>query len=107
MNRAEERKPAEPQSVRAPTLDDQITGSLPLEPVPKRPWQESGYNAARYARTGLLLGIVAGCTSFTLNVIGSALWPAISGQSQHPLRIIQVYLTFPLGSACCNWKAVF
>ena len=25
------------------------------------------------------------------------MWPAISGEAQHPLRIIQVYLTFPLG----------
>jgi hypothetical protein len=30
-------------------------------------------------------------------VIGSVLWPAISGEPQHPLRLIQVYLTFPLG----------
>jgi hypothetical protein len=107
MNRAKERKPVEPQSVLAPTLDDQIAGSLPLEPVPKRPWQESGYSMARYTRTGLLLGIVAGCTSFTLNVIGSALWPAISGQSQHPLQIIQVYLTFPLGSAALQLDSGF
>jgi hypothetical protein len=25
------------------------------------------------------------------------LWPAITGEAQHPLRLIQVYLTFPLG----------
>jgi hypothetical protein len=24
-------------------------------------------------------------------------WPALTGQTQHPLRLIQVYLTFPLG----------
>jgi hypothetical protein len=34
-----------------------------------------------------------------LNVIGSVLWPAITGQEQHPLRLIQVYLTFPLGES--------
>jgi hypothetical protein len=46
---------------------------------------------------GLWLGSLAGCTSLVANVIGSVLWPAISGAAQHPLRMIQVYLTFPLG----------
>ena len=56
-----------------------------------------GYRAARYIWAGLFLGGIAGCTSLLFNVIGSVLWPAISGEAQHPLRIIQVYLTFPLG----------
>lgn len=68
-------------------------------PAPLRPWKEPGYNAARYAVVGLMLGGIAGCTSLIVNVIGSALWPAISGEAQHPLRIIQVYLTFPLGES--------
>ena len=62
-------------------------------------WPEHGYNTARYAIAGLRLGIIAGCTSLILNVIGSILWPTISGESQHPLRIILVYLTFPLGES--------
>ena len=56
-----------------------------------------GYHAARSIRAGLFLGGIAGCTSLLFNVIGSVLWPSISGQTQHPLRIIQVYLTFPMG----------
>ena len=60
-------------------------------------WQAPDYRAAHYIRAGLLLGGLAGCTSLVFNVVGSVLWPAISGQAQHPLRIIQVYLTFPLG----------
>jgi hypothetical protein len=35
--------------------------------------------------------------SLLVNVIGSVLWPAVAGQTQHPLRLVQVYLTFPLG----------
>ena len=42
---------------------------------------------------------LAGCVSLLLNVIGSVLWPAISGTTQHPLRLIQVYMTFPLGES--------
>jgi hypothetical protein len=70
-----------------------------MPPVPLRPWKEPDYNAARQAVIGLLLGGIAGCTSLLFNVVGSVLWPAISGESQHPLRLIQVYLTFPLGES--------
>jgi hypothetical protein len=35
-----------------------------------------------------------------LNVVGSLIWPAITHQPQQsPLKLIQVYLTFPLGEA--------
>ena len=51
---------------------------------------------------GFLLGSLAGCTSLLFNVVGSILWPAISGQAQHPLRIIQVYLTVPLGETALH-----
>jgi hypothetical protein len=67
--------------------------------MPSHSWQEPSYNAVRYAMAGLWLGGIAGCTSLLMNVIGSVLWPAISNEPQHPLRIIQVYLTFPLGQS--------
>ncbi len=84
---------------RARELEEEIVNTMPAEPVPPRPWQASGYYGAYYATTGFLLGGLAACTSLLLNVVGSVLWPAISGQTQHPLRIIQVYLTFPMGEA--------
>jgi hypothetical protein len=67
--------------------------------LPPRVWTEPGYNPRQYANAGLLLGSLAGCTSLLTNVIGSVLWPAITGEPQHPLRIIQIYLTFPLGES--------
>jgi len=67
--------------------------------IPPQAWQDAGYNVFHYAKIGLALGILGGCTSLVLNVIGSAIWPAFSGQAQHPLRLIQVYLTFPLGES--------
>lgn len=82
---------------RSLTWEQEIASTMP--PVPLRPWKEPGYNAARYATVGLVLGGIAGCTSLILNVVGSALWPSISGEAQHPLRLIQVYLTFPLGES--------
>jgi hypothetical protein len=72
-----------------------------LPPVPIKPLQPD-YDPIRYANAGLWQGALAGCTSLMLNVIGSVLWPAVSGHDQHPLRLIQVFLTFPMGEAALN-----
>ena len=90
-------KSEETQSLRdrSRQWDEELSDILP--PVPLRPWTEPGYSPARIAWAGLLLGSLAGCTSLIVNVIGSVLWPALSGEIQHPLRLIQVYLTVPLG----------
>ncbi|MGD9636220.1 MAG: hypothetical protein AB7U97_23260, partial [Pirellulales bacterium] len=52
----------------------------------------------RYASAGLFQGALAGCTSLLANVIGSVLSPPSGAAAQHPLHLIQVYLTFPLGA---------
>ncbi|MCA9170147.1 MAG: hypothetical protein KDB23_20865 [Planctomycetales bacterium] len=54
-------------------------------------WQASGFYATYYATTGFVLGGIAAVASLLFNVIGSLL------VNKHPLQIIQVYLTFPLG----------
>ena len=78
-------------------LDEQLPDTM--IPVPLRPWPEAGYTALPHLKAGIMAGGIAGCTSLLMNIIGSVLWPAISGEDQHPLRIIQVYLTFPLGES--------
>lgn len=61
-------------------------------------WRRQGFYGAYYATTGFLLGGFAAAVSLLLNVVGSMAWPTLSGQPElHPLRLIQVYLTFPLG----------
>jgi hypothetical protein len=55
-----------------------------------------GFYTAYYATTGFMLGIFGACTSLLFNVVGSLVVADGSGES-HPLRLIQVYLTFPLG----------
>jgi hypothetical protein len=89
-----------------PTLAPEVEvdfGDLIL--IPEQTWQDAGYNAFHYAKVGLLLGSLGGCTSLVANVIGSVLWPAFTGEAQHPLRLIQVYLTFPLGEAALSLNA--
>jgi hypothetical protein len=67
--------------------------------IPPLTWQDPGYKGLHYAKVGLLVGALAGCTSLVFNVICSLLWPTITGEAQHPLRLLQVYLTFPLGES--------
>ena len=56
-----------------------------------KPFQPQGYYAAYYATTGFMLGIFGAMSSLLFNVVGSVL------VGQHPLELIRVYLTFPLG----------
>lgn len=75
-----------------------IEQSLPDDwSLPMQAWPAESFSWRRSLVTGAVLGAVAGCVSLVLNIIGSVAWPALSGVEQHPLRIIQVYLTFPLG----------
>ncbi len=80
---------------------EELGGELPDEmmPLPLGPWPETGYKSLPHAKSGAISGAIAGCTSLLTNVIGSVLWFSINGHEQHPLRIIQVYLTFPLGES--------
>ena len=54
------------------------------------PWQESFY-WTYYAASGFVLGIFGAVASLVFNIVGSSM------AGLHPLRLIQVYLTFPLG----------
>lgn len=56
-----------------------------------KPFQPHGYYAAYYATTGFMLGIFGAMSSLLFNIVGSVL------VGQHPLELIRVYLTFPLG----------
>jgi hypothetical protein len=95
-NSEESPSPVEPAQQGDVELPDIIV------PLPLHAWREPGYDAIHFVKAGLWLGGLAGCTSLLVNIIGSALWPAISGEALHPLRIIQVYLTFPLGETALH-----
>lgn len=81
-----------------------VGGQLPDEmlPTPFHPWPEAGFRPLRRPQVGAILGGLAGCVSLLLNVIGSVAWPAIGGEVHHPLRLIQVFLTFPLGESALD-----
>lgn len=54
-------------------------------------WPPRQYYTAYHALAGFVLGMFGAATSLLFNVVGSALI------GQHPLRLIQIFLTFPLG----------
>ena len=54
-------------------------------------WQASGYYTTYYATAGFVLGMFGAAASLLFNVIGATLF------GKHPLELIRVYLTFPLG----------
>lgn len=62
-----------------------------LSAEPPGNWRPQSFYDAWYATVGFLLGGIAALTSLMFNVIGAT----IAGK--HPLEIIRVYLTFPLG----------
>ena len=71
---------------RVATLEDDLASGPALSR-----WEVKGYYAAYYATTGFMLGIFGAAVSLLCNVVGSVL------VGQNPLKLIQVYLTFPLG----------
>ena len=71
-------------------LEQEVSGDSGASPDVWEPGA-TGYYGMYHATSGLLLGIVGAIASLILNVIGSLV------VGHHPLRLIQVYLTFPLG----------
>ncbi len=71
----------------------QLEAELKSDQVSQEIWQAKGYYTAYYATTGFMLGVFGALTSLMFNVVGSLLF------DKHPLQIIRVYLTFPLGAS--------
>ena len=70
---------------RVKELESEISSS------PQKNWRQEGFYGTYHAMAGAMLGFFASITSLLVNVIGAP----IAGK--HPLELIRVYLTFPLG----------
>jgi hypothetical protein len=70
---------------------EQIEGELGRAAA-MRDWRPAGFYGIYGALAGAVLGLIGAASSLLFNVIGSL---AIG---QHPLHLIQVYLTFPMGA---------
>lgn len=65
--------------------------SMELEGAEARTWPPSGYYLLWHIVIGMMLGGVAAVVSLVANVAGAPLF------GEHPLQLIRVYLTFPMG----------
>ena len=59
-------------------------------------WPPVGYYTAYHLVAGALLGIVAAGLSLLFNVIGATM------VGKHPLELIRIYLTFPMGETALS-----
>jgi len=60
---------------------------------PARTWPPPGYYMLWHVLVGMMLGFVGSAASLMFNVIGAPM------AGKHPLQLIRVYLTFPMGDA--------
>jgi hypothetical protein len=72
-----------------------LEAELGKEGVPGE-WPPRSYYTVYHVLAGCVLGMMGAATSLLFNVVGSL----IAGL--HPLHLIQVYLTFPLGPTALN-----
>ena len=70
-----------------------------LREEPLTPWQATGYYTAYYANNGFMLGMFAAISSLLFNVVGATVF------GLHPLQLIRVYLTFPLGEEALSLES--
>lgn len=64
-------------------------------------WPPHGYYTAYHVLAGMVLGLMGAASSLLFNIVGSAM------VGQHPLELIRVYLTFPLGEQALRVESGF
>ena len=64
-------------------------------------WAPQSYYGTYHLLAGMVLGLVAAAASLMFNIVGSAM------VGQHPLELIRVYLTFPMGEAALELDSGF
>jgi len=86
MDVESKRREIQELQARLAQLEHEVDGEQPV-----REWQATEFYTAYFATTGFMLGMIAAGASLLLNIVGSLFI------GQHPLELIRVYLTFPLG----------
>jgi hypothetical protein len=64
-------------------------------------WPPKTYYTAYHLLAGMVLGLIAAAASLLFNIVGAAM------VGRHPLELIRVYLTFPLGESALEINTGF
>jgi hypothetical protein len=97
MNREAKQRELAELRVKVSQLEHELEPETPsMEP----PWPPREFYTAYSALTGFVLGGVGAMASLVFNIIGSLII------GQHPLQLIRVYLTFPLGAEAIDMTSV-
>ena len=84
-------------------IDEHREAIRHLEAAPvaddRAPWPPRGYYLLWHLVVGMTLGGIGALVSLGANMIGAPLF------GEHPLRLIRVYLTFPMGEAALTAEA--
>jgi hypothetical protein len=78
-------------------LEDEAAGAIGREPT----YPPRSYYTIYHLLAGMVLGLIAAASSLVFNIVGSAM------VGQHPLQLIRVYLTFPLGEKALELESGF
>lgn len=77
----------------------QLEAELAQAGPPLPAWPPKGFYLAYYATAGFVLGGIAAGASLLFNVVGAL------AKGLHPLQLIRVYLTFPLGEKALEMES--
>jgi len=97
MNQEERQREIQQLRERIARLEEELEGSIRRPPT----WPPREYYTVYHLLAGLHLGLIAAAASLLCNIIGSAMI------GQHPLELIRVYLTFPLGEKALSIESGF
>ena len=79
--------------------------SLEAELTPRAPgttsWAPTDYYTTYHVLAGMVLGLIGAASSLLFNVVGAAM------VGRHPLELIRVYLTFPMGAPALEFDSGF
>ncbi len=82
---------------RLAALEEEVSGSAGQDPS----WPPTTYYTTYHILAGMVLGLIGAASSLLFNMVGAAM------VGRHPLELIRVYLTFPLGEKALEVQTGF
>lgn len=96
MDRQARQEELQELKARLARLESDLSAEAPLDDWPPR-----NYYTTYHVLAGMVLGLIAASASLLFNIIGAAM------MQRHPLELIRVYLTFPLGEKALEVQSGF